>query len=84
MTRYISQAEQAEKTERNAIYAQMKRDLADHIDPVTNEVDVTLLAESAALALGHGEWLNQEYAQVWDVAVKVAAAHDRGHPDYQR
>jgi len=41
---------------------------ADHMDPVTNEVNLTNLAESAASELGQDQWLDDYDHEIWDIA----------------
>ena len=49
-----------------------------HVDPMTDEVNTTTLAVEAAVGLDHPEWLDDEQHFVWDLAVDVAEAYERG------
>ena len=46
--------------------------IRDYIDPFTDEVNNTALAEQAAIQLGQPEWLDDEQHVIWDLAVDVA------------
>ena len=50
---------------------------ADAFDRQTGEVNNTALAEAAADALDHDEWLDDETHQVWDIAIVVGDAYER-------
>lgn len=50
----------------------MKLHLEDHRDRQTGEVNATTLAEGAAHAFDHEEWLDDSTADVWDWAADVA------------
>lgn len=42
------------------------------LDPWTNEVNLTILAENCAHRLGHDEWLDDPDHEVWELAIEVA------------
>jgi hypothetical protein len=46
----------------------------DYIDPFTDEINTTALAEQAAIELGHPEWAEDEQHVVWDLAVDIGQA----------
>lgn len=54
----------------------------EFVDPFTDEVNVTTLAEETAVALGHPEWVEDEQHVIWDHAVDVGDSKpDIGHDD---
>lgn len=58
------------RDEANQIRSFMSRNYRDHIDPQTNELCCTTLAEACANALGHNEWLDDDGHIVWGIAVE--------------
>lgn len=42
----------------------------EFISPRTGELNCTTLAEACAHALGHDEWLDQEFHEVWEIALE--------------
>lgn len=67
------------RREMRSILADPKSAAFDYIggDPEMGFVNLTALAEMAAKALGHDEWLDHEDHPVWDVAIEAAEAHAR-------
>ena len=57
---------------RNRVVNWMKLHREEHRDRSTGEVNATTLAESAAYAFDHLEWLDDSVADVWDWAAEVA------------
>lgn len=43
-----------------------------YIDSMTGEISATTLAESAAQNFNRFDWLDDETADVWDIAVEVS------------
>lgn len=56
------------------IHDYMAGKVEDFVDPFTDEVNTTALAEQTAIELGHPEWLEDEQHVVWDLAVDVGQA----------
>ena len=54
----------------------MEAHVSDYIDPERNEVNLTMLAEDCAMALGHEEWLEDADEEVWQIAIEVATSLD--------
>ena len=60
-----------QEMEAKSIFRWMKKNLEDHRDPRTSEINSTILAEECALELYPGEWLSDTHL-VWDIAVDIA------------
>lgn len=63
--------------ERDA-YRFMERHVGEYVDPRTDEVQYTQLAEAAAHSVDRDEWLDDETHPVWDWAIEVG---DRYRPN---
>jgi len=50
--------------------------VSSHVDPKTNEVNLTALVEDAAHEFGHEDWLDDDQHEVWFIAVDIAEAHE--------
>jgi hypothetical protein len=59
-------------TVRTRIHRYMVDNVAYHVDRQTGEVNETTLAEDAAHALGHDEWLDDAEHFIWEMAARVA------------
>lgn len=51
--------------------------ISDFVDPLTDEVNCTALAEQTAIELDHPEWLDDEQHFIWDLAVDAGQAHEK-------
>lgn len=56
-----------------AVLNWMRHHKEEHRDRDTGEVNATTLAEAAAWAFDHDEWLDDSTHDVWEWAMKVAA-----------
>ena len=56
--------------------AYLEEVVADHVDPLTGEVNTTALVEDAAHYYAREDWLDDDQHIVWDLAVDVAEAHE--------
>jgi len=50
--------------------------VGSHVDPKTNEVNLTALVEDAAHEWRHEDWLDDPDHEVWFTAVDIAEAHE--------
>lgn len=48
----------------------MRAHSQEHIDPKTGELNCTKLVEACAHALGHDEWLDDSFHDVWEIALE--------------
>jgi len=58
---------------REAVLRWMRTNADDYRDSLTGEVNLTTLAENAAWEFDHDEWLDDEQAEVWDLALEAVA-----------
>lgn len=57
-----------------SIKRHMRTIARDHVDPDTDEMNCTALAESTAHHFGRDEWLDDDTHIVWDLAIEIAEA----------
>lgn len=48
----------------------MRAHSQEHIDQKTGELCCTMLVEACSHALGHDEWLDDLFHDVWDIALE--------------
>jgi hypothetical protein len=75
-----AQMKTAAEVTKSTVKSWMKKNVADHVDPKTDEVNATGLAEAAAQEFDKkdlGGWLDDESHWVWEIASDVAEAHEK-------
>lgn len=50
----------------------MRSHVGEFVDPFTDEVNSTAMAEEAALQIGRQDWLDDSQSIIWDIAIQVA------------